>query len=272
MVKYGIRPPEDGASSPTNEEIAPEPIATPSYVLQNSSDVQTEEPGSASIATSPSEDQGRPVRTVVVVVPVAIAVLLLGATAFFFKTSVARALWGGEAGSTDTADPLTAETRENAFSNLVGHSEAVAHRQNTASHEETVGVDLTKVREGSFSGGGGNAMPPPARRGDRTVDSQDTVMLDSTVVDTAKQTCIVRGEPPSIVPNRCSPKEAHMKFIHQLLDSFGPQYLLMDKYLLLGRKERRNGSVLLLLPCISVVLFCVAVDVNYYVGFDYKFC
>lgn len=56
-----------------------------------------------------------------------------------------------------------------------------------------------------------------------------------------------RKVPPSVVSS-ASPmasgatSSARMKFLHQMLDCFGPEHLVLRRYQLLGKHERRTGG------------------------------
>lgn len=52
-----------------------------------------------------------------------------------------------------------------------------------------------------------------------------------------------RKTPPQATPGDHS-IAACMRFIHQQLDCFGPDRLLLGRYQLLGKKERRTGGTL----------------------------
>jgi hypothetical protein len=51
-----------------------------------------------------------------------------------------------------------------------------------------------------------------------------------------------RVEPPTEVPSDSSPHTL-INFMHEQLDCFGPNDLLLGHFVLLGRKERRAGGV-----------------------------
>ena len=55
----------------------------------------------------------------------------------------------------------------------------------------------------------------------------------------------IRHEPPSYSAAGVShvAREQRMPFMHQMLDTFGPEHLVLGRYQLLGKYERRTGGV-----------------------------
>lgn len=77
----------------------------------------------------------------------------------------------------------------------------------------------------------------------------------------------VRNVPPSIVSgaSQLTPgaiNNVRMRFIHQMLDCFGPEHLMLRRYQLLGKHERRTGGALCSPQNSRCIVHRVSVDVS----------